>query len=92
MDKRPVITAIIALILISIISLSCSSLKYDKQLLNEVISNYETYESYDREKFPLGDFSEARYQRFYDFCVAQKSILEQQLLHLRKFLMVLGGT
>jgi uncharacterized protein (DUF885 family) len=77
MDKRPVITAIIALILISIISLSCSSLKDDKQLLNEVISNYESYESYDREKFPLGDFSEARYQRFYDFCVAQKSILEQ---------------
>ena len=48
MDKRPVITAIIALVLTSIISLSCSSLKYDKQLLNEVISNYETYESYDR--------------------------------------------
>ncbi len=35
--------------------------------LNELILGYENFEAYDRELFPLGDFSEERFKKEADF-------------------------
>lgn len=43
--------------------------------LNEVISNWERYESYDREAYPLGLFTKERYQKDADFATSQLELL-----------------
>ena len=49
------------------LSLGCSSIAEDQLALQECIDQYEAYDSYDREIFPLGDHTEERYQADYDF-------------------------
>ena len=49
------------------LSLGCSSIAEDQLTLQECIDQYEAYDSYDREIFPLGDHTEERYQADYDF-------------------------
>ena len=50
-----------------VISIGCSSTAEDEIMLQECIDQYEAYDSYDREIFPLGDHTEERYQADYDF-------------------------
>ena len=77
MDQRNALKPLVTLLTVLITTLSCQSISTDKQILNEVINKYENYEAYDREKFPLGDFSEARYEQFYSFCKQQTIELDQ---------------
>ena len=50
-----------------VLSIGCSSIAEDEIMLQECIDQYEAYDSYDREIFPLGDHTEERYQADYDF-------------------------
>ena len=50
-----------------VLSIGCSSIAEDQLSLQECIDQYEAYESYDTEAFPLGDHTEERYQADYDF-------------------------
>ena len=50
-----------------VLSIGCSSITEDEIMLQECIDQYEAYDSYDREIFPLGDHTEERYQADYDF-------------------------
>ena len=50
-----------------VLSISCSSIAEDEIMLLECIDQYEAYDSYNREIFPLGDHTEERYQADYDF-------------------------
>lgn len=76
MDQRNALKPLVALLFVLIKTLSCQSINADKHILNEVIAKYENYEAYDREKFPLGDFSEVRYEQFYSFCKEQMNELD----------------
>ena len=50
-----------------VLSIGCSSITEDQLSLQECIDQYEAYDSYDTEAFPLGDHTEERYQADYDF-------------------------
>jgi len=50
-----------------VLSIGCSSITEDQLSLQECIDQYEAYDSYDTEVFPLGDHTEERYQADYDF-------------------------
>ena len=50
-----------------VLSIGCSSIAEDQLSLQECIDQYEAYDSYDTEVFPLDDHTEERYQADYDF-------------------------
>ena len=50
-----------------VLSIGCSSITEDQLSLQECIDQYEAYDSYDTEVFPLGNHTEERYQADYDF-------------------------
>ena len=54
-------------VLIFVLAYRCSSPFDDSKPLQDLINQYENYESYDSDDFPLGDHSEERYQADYDF-------------------------
>lgn len=58
---------LIYIVLCLALSLGCSSIVEDQLVLQECIDQYEAYDSYDRDAFPLGDHTEERYQADYDF-------------------------
>ena len=60
--------------LIFVLAYGCSSPFDDSKPLQDLINQYENYESYDSDDFPLGDHSEERYQADYDF---YKSLLDK---------------
>jgi uncharacterized protein (DUF885 family) len=76
MDNFSFIKRFIGLLFICSNILGCTNQKYDLQQLNAVISDYENHQAYDREKFPLGDFSEARFEQFEAYCSTLKKRLE----------------
>ena len=76
MDNFSFIKRFIGLLFISSNILGCTNQKNDLQQLNAVISDYENHQAYDREKFPLGDFSEARFEQFEAYCSTLKKRLE----------------
>ena len=61
-------------VLIFVLAYRCSSPFDDSKPLQDLINQYENYESYDSDDFPLGDHSEERYQADYDF---YKSLLDK---------------
>ena len=61
-------------VLIFVLAYRCSSPFDDSKPLQDLINQYENYESYDSDDFPLGDHSEERYQSDYDF---YKSLLDK---------------
>ncbi len=76
MDNFSFIKRFIGLLFICSNILGCTNQKNDLQQLNAVISDYENHQAYDREKFPLGDFSEARFEQFEAYCSTLKKRLE----------------
>ena len=60
--------------LIFVLAYGCSSPFDDSKPLQYLINQYENYESYDSDDFPLGDHSEERHQADYDF---HKSLLDK---------------
>lgn len=76
MDNFSFIKKFIGLLFICSNILGCTNQKNDLQQLNEVISDYKNHQAYDREKFPLGDFSEARFEQFEAYCSTLKKRLE----------------
>ena len=76
MDNFSFIKRFIGLLFIYSNVLGCTNQKIDLQQLNAVISDYENHQAYDREKFPLGDFSEARFEQFEAYCSTLKKRLE----------------
>ena len=61
-------------VLIFVLACRCSSPFDDSKPLQDLINQYENYESYDSDDFPLGDHSEERHQADYDF---HKSLLDK---------------
>ena len=61
-------------VLIFVLAYRCSSPFDDSKPLQYLINQYENYESYDSDDFPLGDHSEERHQADYDF---HKSLLDK---------------
>ncbi len=76
MDNFSFIKRFIGLLFICSNILGCANQKNDLQQLKAVISDYENHQAYDREKFPLGDFSEARFEQFEAYCSTLKKRLE----------------
>jgi uncharacterized protein (DUF885 family) len=76
MDNFSFIKRFIGLLFICSNILGCTNQNNDLQQLNIVISDYENHQAYDREKFPLGDFSEARFEQFEAYCSTLKKRLE----------------
>ena len=61
-------------VLIFVLAYGCSSSFDDSKPLQDLINQYENYESYDSDDFPLGDHSEERHKADYDF---HKSLLDK---------------
>ena len=47
--------------------LGCTSTDAELQALTKLIESYESFEAYDEEAFPLGDYSEERFERSAEF-------------------------
>jgi uncharacterized protein (DUF885 family) len=77
MDKRTYLAVVLGTLFLSTSIVSCNNQNKDVQQLEEIIDAYENYEAYDEKHFPLGDFSEARFEQFYTFCKEQQQRLAQ---------------
>ena len=56
---------------------SCTSSKDEQDKLMRIIAAYENFEAYDAQDFPLGDFSEERFERSAEFWTNLKEQLQQ---------------
>ena len=57
----------LTLISLLFLLLSCTSTDAELQALTKLIESYESFEAYDEEAFPLGDYSEERFERSVEF-------------------------
>ena len=76
MDNFGFIKRLVGILFICSNLLGCKNQNNDYQQLNTIILDYENHQAYDREKFPLGDFSEARFEQFNAFCSTLKKRLQ----------------
>ena len=58
-------------------SISIFSQNLVPEKLEEIVKEYEGFESFDTEKYPLGDFSENRFKNEYDFFIQIHSRLSR---------------
>ena len=68
---------ILITLLFGVSSLFAQDSLEQKALLNEIIKEVDSYKAYDREDFPLGVFTEARYQKEAEFARDQLKVLSQ---------------
>ena len=57
----------LTLISLLFLLLGCTSTDAELQALTKLIESYESFEAFDEEAFPLGDYSQERFERSAEF-------------------------
>jgi len=61
---------------LAVLLINCNNLTSSKDKLNTLIEVYQNYEGNNRDEFPLGDYSESRFEKYAAFCDSIKTELE----------------
>lgn len=61
---------------LAVLFINCNNLTSSKDKLNTLIEVYQNYEGNNRDKFPLGDYRESRFEKYAAFCDSIKTELE----------------
>ena len=67
----------IILVGITFLFIHCGT-KTGEQELNIIINSYENYQSSEKEEYPLGNYTESRFETYVNFCDSLKMINAMQ--------------